>query len=171
MKKLILVIAMFGMMILPGCGNLSPRQDQRINNQDGKIGEIENLANSIKAEVGNLKTQNEIQNSKIGQMQQGLANVQSNYENSGIQILSGPGGLIVSLVGLMAATVLALHFRSLANVHAQTAEILAQSIAAHEDPALEDQVFQAAMYTPAEENVLKLITKHRNLIQSITPKV
>lgn len=169
MKKLVLVFAMLGMMILPGCGNLSPRQEQRINNQDGKIGEIESLANSMKIELGNLKTQNEIQNSKIGQMQQGMVNMQSSADNSGIQILSGPGGLIFSIIAVLAATTLALHYRGVAKVQQKTSEILAQTIAAHDDPQLEDNVFQAAMYTVAEESVLKLMKKHKSLLQKITP--
>lgn len=169
MKKLLIAFAMLGMMILPGCGNLSPRQEQRINNQDGKIGEIESLANSMKIELGNMKTQNEIQNSKIGQMQQGMVNMQSSADNSGIQILSGPGGLIFSIIAVLATTTLALHYRGVAKVQTKTAEILAQTIAAHEDAQLEDNVFQAAMYTVAEESVLKLMKKHKSLIQKITP--
>lgn len=167
--KLVLVFAIIGLMILPGCGNLSPRQDQKINNQDGKIGEIENLANSMKNELGNLKTENEIQNSKIGQMQQGMVNMQSSADNSGIQILSGSGGLIFSIISVLATTILAFHYRGVANTQTKTAEILAQTIAAYQDPQLEDNVFQAAMYTVAEENVLNLMKKHKNLIQKITP--
>lgn len=170
MKKLVLVFAMLGLMILPGCGNLSPRQEQRINNQDGKIGEIENLANSMKIELGNLKTQNEIQNSKIGQMQQGMVNMQTSANNSGVQILSGPGGIIFSIIAVLAATTIAMHYRGVAKVQTKTAEILAQTIAAHDDPDLENNVFQAAMYTVAEESVLNLMKKHKSLIQSVTPK-
>lgn len=163
MKQFLMIAAIVGMLILPGCGNLSPRQQQRINNQDGKIGEIENMANSIKAEVGNLKTQNDIQNSQIGQMQQGMVNMQSRYENSGVQILSGPGGLIFSIVAILAATVIALHYRGVAKVQTKAAEIMAQTIASHDDEALNDRVFQAAMYTDAEETVLHLMKKHKDL--------
>jgi len=153
---------MLGSLIIAGCGNLSPRQEQKINNQDGKIGEIESLANSMKNELGNLKADNEIQNSRIGQMQQGMANFQSN--NSGIQILSGPGGLIISFIGLLSITVLALHYRRVAKVQTKTAEILTQTIACHQDQQLENSVFQAAMYTTVEENVLKLMKKHKNIV-------
>ena len=157
MQKLIFMF-IFIILVMPGCGNLSPRQQQHINNQDGKIGEIDNLANSLKAEVGNLKTQNEIQNSKIGQMQQGMVNMQSN--NSGIQILSGPGGLTLSVIALISATMLALHYRGIAKVQTKTSEILAQTIAAHQDNQLNENVFHAAMFTDAEENILKLMNKH-----------
>lgn len=163
MRILLLLVAM--MCILPGCGNLSPRQQQKINNQDGKIGEVDTLANSLKAEIGNLKTQNEMLNNKIGQMQQGLVNLQSNSENSGVQILSGPGGMIFSIIALLSATMLALHYRGVAAVHAKSSEILAQTIVAHNDAALEDKVFQAAMFTTAEENVLNLMKKHKSLLK------
>jgi len=112
--------------------------------------------------LGNLKTDNEIQNSKIGQMQQGMANFQSN--NSGVQILSGPGGLIISFIGILSITVLTLHYRGVAKVQTKTAEILAQTIASHQDQQLEDKVFQAAMYTTAEETVLNLMKKHKNIV-------
>jgi len=157
-----IIVVMFALLIIAGCGNLSPRQEQKINNQDGKIGDIENLANSMKNELGNLKTDNEIQNSKIGQMQQGMANFQSN--NSGVQILSGPGGLIISFIGILSITVLTLHYRGVAKVQTKTAEILAQTIASHQDQQLEDKVFQAAMYTTAEETVLNLMKKHKNIV-------
>ena len=71
MKGLFITLAAAA-LFMSGCGNLSPRQQQEIDNQNGRIGEIENLANSIKAEVGTLHTQNDIQDSEIGQMQQGL---------------------------------------------------------------------------------------------------
>ena len=161
MKGLITACIVAALLFLPGCGNMSPRQQQEIDNQNGKIGEIENMANSMKAEIGNLKSQNEIQDSQIGQMQQGLANWQSNYENSGVQIFSGPGGLIVALVGIMAVSVLAFHYRNSSKRSEKTTEILAANIKSQNDPWLEDQVFQAAMFTDVEEDILKVMTKNR----------
>jgi predicted PurR-regulated permease PerM len=140
MKKFLMtVFALAVLTLLPGCGNLSPRQEQEIDNQNGKIGEIENLANSIKAEVGNLKAQNDIQNSQLEKIQQGLVNMQSIHENSGVQILSGPGGLLFAIIALIVVTVLVLHYRSVAKVQQKTAEILAQSITARREPELEEQ--------------------------------
>lgn len=160
-NKILAIVAAIALAFLPGCGNLSPRQDQKIDNQDGRIGNLENLANSMKIELGRVQSQNEIQDSTIGQMQQGLLNNQSNFENSGVQILSGPGGLIVTLVGLMAAVVIILHYRRVAKIQTKTADIMAQTIASFGDPMLEDNVFRACMYTETEENVLNLIKKHK----------
>jgi hypothetical protein len=161
MKNLILALIAGCFLFLSGCGNLSPRQQQEIDNQNGKIGEIENLANSIKAEVGKLQNQAEITDSELDRLQQGLANFQSTNDNSGVQILSGPGGIIVSLIGILSVSVLAMHWRSQSKQNEKTADILAERIVSREDPELEDEVFQAAMYTDVEENVLNLIKKHR----------
>lgn len=158
MKRIILAIAAaICIGLLPGCGNLSPRQDQKIDNQNGRIDEIKNNQNGIMGEIGTLKNQAEIQNSKLDRIQQGLANFQSNNDNSGIQILSGPGGLVVGLVGILVVGVFLLHYRGLAKKHEKTANILAEKIVALNDPALEDAVFQAAMYTDVEENVLQIM--------------
>ena len=163
MKKQILAIALaIGLAVLPGCGNLSPRQNQEIDNQNGKIGNLENLANSMKIELGKVQSQNEIQDSQIGQMQQGLVNNQSNFENSGVQILSGPGGLIVTMLGFLTAIIMILHYRRVAKIQTQTAEIMAQSIVERGDPSLEDHVFRACMHTATEENILNLIKKHKS---------
>lgn len=161
MKPFLLTALALVALFVSGCGNFSPRQQQEIDNQNGKIGEIENLANSMKIELGNMKAQNDIQNSQLDRIQQGLVNMQSNFENSGIQILSGPGGLIISLVALLVVGVFMLHYRQMAKVQTKTAEILAQSIAAQSDPDLEENVFKAAMYTEAEESVLVLMRKHK----------
>ena len=161
MKGLFIALVTTAILFISGCGNLSPRQQQEIDNQNGRIGDIENLANSIKTEIGNLKNQNEIQNSQIGQMQQGLANYQSNYENSGIQIFSGPGGITVAILSLLVISTIAVRYRSASKKHKKTSEILANRIINKGDPQLEDEVFQAAMFTDVEENVLKVMTKHK----------
>ena len=161
MKGLFIALFATATLFISGCGNLSPRQQQEIDNQNGRIGEIENLANSIKAEVGNLKNQNDIQDSEIGQMQQGLANYQSNYENSGVQIFSGPGGIIVAILSLLVISTIAVHYRSASKKHKKTSEILADRIINKGDPQLEDEVFQAAMFTDVEENILKVMNKYK----------
>ena len=156
-------------LMLVGCGNFSPRQQQRINNQ-GKIGEIESLANSLKAEIGNLQNQNDIQNSRLEKIQQGMVNLQSNYDNSGIQIFSGPGGLLAGVVIIFILSFLVIHYHQIAKIQTKTAEILAQNIVFQKDPHLENNVFQSAMYTEAEENILNLIKKHKDRIIHHSPE-
>lgn len=164
MRKIALMLSTFGLLFASGCGNLSPRQDQKINNQDGKIGEIETLSNSMKLELANLKTQNEFLNNKISQMQQGMINMQSSADNSGVQILSGSVGLVISVIGILTAGVVAVHYRGVAKIQTKTSEILAQTIASYQDEQLEDNVFQAASYTSVEENVLNLMKKHKAVV-------
>ncbi len=162
MKGLFIALVATATLFISGCGNLSPRQQQEIDNQNGRIGEIENMANSMKAEVGNLKTQSDIQDSKIGQMQQGMANFQNSYDNSGVQIFSGPGGITVAIIGLLVVSVIAVHYRGTSKKHEKTSEILADRIISKDDPQLENEVFQAAMFTNVEANVLKVMTKHKS---------
>jgi hypothetical protein len=159
MKNKILTLTAFCLIFMSGCGNLSPRQDQEIDNSNGKIDEIKNNQNGIMSELGTLKNQQEIQNSRLDRVQQGMMNIQSNYENSGVQIFSGPGGLIVAIVGFICSTILVLHYRLQAKTFEKTSSILAERIVNTNDPELEDQVFQAAMYTNVEENVLNLMKK------------
>jgi predicted PurR-regulated permease PerM len=165
-KKIILFIAVV-CAILPGCGNLSPRQQQKIDNQNGKIGEIETMANSMKAEVGNLKANADIQNSKLDRIQNGLANIQANVENhnenSGVQILSGSGGLMIIALAIFGG-IMSLYYRYHGKKSEKTANLLAERIVTRNDPVLVDNVFQAAMYSDVEEHVLNLIKKKQNLL-------
>ena len=167
MKNILLTMILAASMLsISGCGNLSPRHKQEIDNQNGKIGEIETIQNGIKNEMLNLKSQSEIQNSRLDRIQQGLANFQSNNDNSGIQILSGPGGLIVGVVGILAAVVIAIHFKSVSDKHKKTANILAQSLVEKNDAALEDRVFQMAMHTDVEEDVLQIMSHHQSIVRN-----
>jgi len=165
MRNYILAMVAICLLALPGCGNLSPRQQQDIGPNEGQIGEIESMANSNKLELGKLQSQSEIQNSKLDKIQQGLANIQNINENTGVQILSGSGGLIVSLIGILAACVMVIHYRGEAKKQEKVASMLAERIVSWNEPQLEDEVFQAAMYTDVEENVLNLIKKHQINLQ------
>lgn len=154
MKKLFTIVVMSLMMLgISGCGNLSPRIDpelkQQIDNQDGRIDEIESNQNSIKNELENV--------------QDGLINLSDQNNNSGIQILSGTGGLFVGLVGVLAVFVVMMHYRQKAVTAEKAADILAENVVEKDDPTLEENVFKAAMYTDAEEKVLTLVKKHQQL--------
>lgn len=162
MRRYFLIIAAtLCLLTTQGCGNLSPRQDPEINKNQGQIGEVENLANSNKADLGNLQSQAEIQNSKLDKIQQGLTNFQSANENSGIQILSGQGGILISLVAVIIVCVIAVHYRGQAQQQGKVANMLAARIVECDDEELENDVFQAAMYTDVETNVLQLMKKHK----------
>jgi predicted phage tail protein len=166
MKKLtMLFLALFVMVGLSGCGNLSPRfdpkLDQKLNNQNGKIDSIETIQNGFKNDLFNLKQQAEIQNSKLDHVQSGMANLQSTNQNSGIQILSGTGGLLIAGVITIVAGFVAMGYRRQAKESEKAANLIAQQVAMRGDEQLEENVFKAAMYTEVEEKVLALIKKHQ----------
>lgn len=156
---------------MTGCGNLSPRidpnLDQKLDNQNGKIGEISNMQNSMRAEVGNLKSQAEIQNSKLDHIQQGLVNLQQTSDNHGLMLFSGTGGIVVAIVGILGIvclTILVVHYKGKAQIQEKTANILAERIVHHNNPQLENAVFEAVLHTDVAENVLKLMKKHKAML-------
>lgn len=159
MNKILMILVSLCLITTLGCGTLSPRQEQKLDNSSGKIDEIKNNQNGIMSELGTLKNQQEIQNSRLDRIQQGLMNIQNSYENSGVQIFSGPGGLIVAMLGIVCGTVLILHYRQQAKQYEKTSNILAENIVNANNPDLEEKVFQAVMYTNVEENVLNIINK------------
>jgi len=159
MKSFILILAASMLLVFAGCGNLSPRQQPRIDDNNGQIQELESMANSMKAEIGKLQSQAEIQNSKLDKIQQGLLNYQNTNENSGVQILSGSGGIIVAIFAIVCAAVMILFYRSQAMKAEKTANLLAERIVSFRNPELEESVFQAAMYTDVEDKVLEVIKK------------
>jgi len=169
MKKLLMVTLFAAITLLStGCNNLSPRFDpnlrQKIDNQQGRIDQIENLQNSLKNEMLNLKNDTQIHDSQLDRIQQGLSNQQNN--NNGVQILSGTGGLFVGLVGIVAMFIIILHYRQQAMLHEKTADMLAEKIIKQQDPNLEENVFKAAMYTEVEKDVYALLTKHQQKMKS-----
>jgi hypothetical protein len=90
-------------------------------------------------------------------------NLQNIYENSGVQILSGPGGTIVAIIGLGCLTIVVLHYRTKAKEYEKTANILAQKIVLIGDQNIEDSIFKSAIEQKCEENVLKLFKKQKAL--------
>lgn len=156
------LIPMIFAITIAGCGNLSPRnqQDQKPDNS-GKIGEMEQMANSLKSEIGKLQAQADIQNSKLSELQQGIANFQDNNKNTGIQILSGTGGLVVAIVAVVALGTLVFYYRYEYDKQNKISNILAEKIILSQNESLKDSVFQAALYTDIEENVLNLMKKHQ----------
>lgn len=151
------------LLLTSGCGNLSPRdnfspqQRQEIDNQNGRIGEVENISNGLKAELLKLQQNDEILNSELDRVQKGMVNLQSN--NSGVQILSGSGGLMVAVIAIIGAVMLVSSYRRKASQCEKTSEILAEKIVEKDDFELEEEVFKAAMYTDVEAEVYHAIEK------------
>ena len=164
---------LFMAILLTGCGNLSPRinpeLDQKINNQNGKIGEIENNQNSIKNDLFNLRSQSEIHDSQLREVQQGYLNLQrfisSENTNSGIQILSGPGGIMIYFITICIIFVLfmtLMYYKSLADKNIKISNLLTDKIIQSKDFNLHENVLKAASYTEVEKDVYKLFYKKIN---------
>lgn len=156
--KVLLMTA--AMLACTGCklSPLSPELKQDLQNQGGKIDELKNNQNGILVELGKLKQETEINARDIGAYQQGAFN----STNSGVQILSGNGGLMLALgIGAISA-ILIYHFRKDAANSKKTAELLAQQIAHFNNVELENKIFMAAMNTPYESHVYHLMVKSQN---------
>lgn len=172
MRRILLAMALIVTTVgLSGCGNLSPRLDEKIDNQNGKIDEIRNNQNGLMLELGKLKQSAEIQNSQLKEVQQGMLNVNaavSKNENSGVQILQGDGALIL-VFSLGVIGMLLYYYRDRAIQSEQTAEILAREVARYNSPILNDGILRAAMHTESEQQVFHLLTKHQQEIEIELP--
>lgn len=158
MKKFTIL---FCCLLLSGCANVNPRLTSPIQNQNGKLEEIKNNQNGVIAEIGKLRQENQLQNSQLKDMQQGIANINaylSRNENNGIQILQGDGALIMVFSVIIFGMFL-YHYRNKAKDNQKTAELLAQEIAKYNSAKLNDNVLRAALYTKQEQKVYNLLTR------------
>ena len=162
--RFILICVVLGLLFLSGCGNLSPRLNPDIQNQDGVIEELKNNQNGIIAEIGKLKQQSQIHSEKLDNFQQGLFNLNaklSSNENSGIQILQGDGALLLVFGIATVFIIMVFYYKSKSDKNEQTADILAQSIVAYDDIGLENDIFTKAMNSNVEKEVYNLITDNQ----------
>lgn len=163
LTKILTVIALISLSF--GCGNrdnlspFSPRAKLKheVQNQGGKIGELETLNNAIKTDVGQLKSQAEVHARDIQAMQQGTGN----KTNSGVQILQGDGAMIVLMVLAALGMFLVFFYRTKALKNQKTAEILAQQIGYYNNSDLDNRVCMAALNSEVESDVYHLLMKHK----------
>lgn len=126
-----------------GCGNLSPRDnasprlEQKIDNANGKIERIESNLNTMKF------------------------NIEQHYQNSGVQILQGEGGLLL-VFGIVTILFATLYFYLKSVKNDKIAKILSEQIKSSNDPNLEENVLKAALYTNVEKDVFHLLYKNPN---------
>jgi hypothetical protein len=165
MKYIIGLLVLGLTLTLTGCAQdnlspFSPRAQQRIANQ-GKIESIKTTQDSIMREVGQIRA--EIAGNNNNSMN---SSGTANSSNAGVQILSGDGALLV-FFGLGALLILggtAVFYHMKATKAEKTAEILAQQIALHSNPNLENNVLLAAMNSPVEGHVYSLLIKQLNMM-------
>ena len=160
MKKILLSLALVALTISwTGCANVSPfspRNRNRVENQ-GTIEEMKSNQNSINAELGNLRNYLQARDIESYQAQTG----KDNQQNSGVQILSGDGALMIVFALSIIAIMVIIYYRQKATKGEKTSAILASQIAAFNDANLDDGVFAAAMNTDVEGDVYRLMVSRK----------
>lgn len=152
MKKIIILIAA---VFILGCANFNPRNNPKIQNQNGKIEDIKNNQNGIMAELGQVRQELSAQNSRLKEIQSGLVNINaavSRNENTGIQIIQGDGALIF-IFSIVVIGMFLFYYRDRAIKSEKTNQIMAREIARFNSPKLEADILSAS----ADENRSKEI--------------
>lgn len=163
MKRILFVLTTLFALSFSGCANLSPRIQERIDN-DGSIEEIRNNQNGLMLELGKLKNDAQIMDSQLKEIQQGLINLNaavSRNENSGVQILQGDGSLIM-IFGLGVIGMMMYWYRDRAIKGEKTVEIIAKEVAQINDPVLNDNILKASMQINTEKQVYRLLVQHHS---------
>lgn len=155
-KKIILAILS---LTIAGCSAninpFSPPVKTEVQNS-GSIDDIKTNTNGIMAEVGNIKNKLEIQGSTLRDLQDGLINLKlGGNENSGTQILSGDGGLMLVFSISMVGMLLGYFFYK----EKKTNKILADAIKTRNDSILHENIIKAAAYTNVEKKIYNLLYK------------
>lgn len=159
MKKLILIC----LLICAGCNvsPLSPRNNNKINNQNGTIEDIKNNQNGLMADLANIRSKLDLMARDVENLQQGFMN--SNNKNFGVQIFQGEGGIIAGL-GLMAILgLLTFNYKIKADKYKKTAEILGKEIKSLHNKELENKIYISALDAKVEENIYKILKNSHNL--------
>jgi predicted PurR-regulated permease PerM len=153
------LLAAFVCLFVAGCNvsPFSPNTKQEVQNQGGSIDEIKNNTNGIMSEIGTMKQKLDIHASKIGEIQEGIANLKvkiGGNENNGTQILSGDGALL-SIFAIAVIGMLLFYFYK----EKKITKILATEIKNRNDVSLHEGVIRAASYTMVEKDVYNLLYK------------
>lgn len=146
-------------LILSGCNvsPLSPKNNNKINNQSGKIEDIKNNQNGLMADLANVRGKLELMARDVENLQQGLIN--SNNRNYGIQIFQGEGGLIAGVLVISLLGFLAFNYRLKAEKYKKVAEIMGGEIKSLNNKNIENEIFMKSLSCKVEEDVYKILKK------------
>lgn len=161
MRKFCLLFVLLPILI-SGCANFNPRNQNKINNQNGQIEDIKSNQNGVMAEIGKIRQDISAQNSKLKEIQSGLVNLNaaiSRNENSGVQIIQGDGALIF-IFSLVVLGMLMFWYRDRAVKSEKTSEILAKEVAKFNDPYLNDAILKSAINQKSAKQIYQLIKRH-----------
>ena len=161
MKLIKLLLISFSVLAITGCSvsPFSPRSQQKINN-NGKIEEIKSNQNGILAEVGKLKQDVDLMNSKLKEVQNGLINISSaisRNENSGVQVLQGDGSLILVFSIIVFGGML--WYRTRAISSERSLNIMAKQVAKYNLAELNDNIIKDAVNAGKGKEILGLLNK------------
>lgn len=141
------------LITLGGCDTFSPRS--KLNNKNGTIRDIEQNQNALKLELARVSNELGINNSKIGELQQGWANIKAhNNENTGIQILQGDGALI--LVFALITICMLFYYVFELEKYKKATSILSKEIIRSQDVQLRANVISASENTELEQFFRKM---------------
>jgi len=144
-----------------GCANFNPRMQNRIDNQNGEIDEIKNNQNGIILELGKLRQDAEIQNSKLREFQQGMFNLNAagiRNENKGVQILQGDGPLVV--IFALGTVALILYYKRKSDKNEKIANSMAAEVMRLNNQELNDNILRSAMHSDFESDMYRMMQKN-----------
>jgi len=161
MKLIKLLLVSLIVLTFTGCSvsPFSPRNQQRINN-GGKIDEIKSNQNGIMAEVGKLKQDVQLMNSKLKEVQNGLININSaisRNENSGVQILQGDGSLILVFSVIVFGGML--WYRARAINSEKSLNIMAKQVTKYNLAELNDSIIKDAIKEGKGKEIVRILNK------------
>jgi hypothetical protein len=157
MKK---IIAALILSLFVGCANispLSPKNNNRINNQNGSIDDIKNNQNGLMADLANVRSKLELMARDVENLQQGFMN--SNNKNYGVQIFQGEGGIIAGFALVAILGLLVVNYKVKADKFKKSAEIMAKEVRALKNKKLEDNILMSALDAKVEVDVYKILKK------------
>lgn len=144
----VLALIAVTLAIIPGCNNLSPRDnfspqmEQRLKNIEGDQATLENNQNAIKIELGRLQNSTKI-DGENNQVQQGWLNFKGD-------------GLFVGIFGIVTIGMLLIFMYKSAK-YKKIANIMGEQIKFSDNIHLKEQVIASAWNTGLERDVFRLI--------------
>ena len=154
----IIVLALMS-LLLSGCamGNrfdpFSPKNKNAIRDLNGKLEEQKTNQNGVMLDLMKMHQEQSVKAGRDAESMQGVVN------------LSGDGAIIAIIVItalLVGGGILIAHYKSQSTKNGQAAQIFAQQVALYDDVNLDNQVFAAAMNSPAEQFVYHLMVQAQN---------
>ena len=144
-------------LFLQGCANFNPRNNPKIENQDGQIEDIKTNQNGLMLELAKIRQQGEVTNSNLKEIQTGLLNLNatlSRNENYGVQILQGDGSLML-VFSICVIGLIIFYYRNAAKKAEQAVKVMAREIVRINDADLNDNVIMSAKKFHVEKIVLE----------------